>query len=137
MDLEKGFSLFSEPTRHEEARLPLKAKVSPGGFPEKRNCLPDEPASILVTAAVRARPQVAPVFVALIQAVAEEEGSPSSGDPPQPHVQGHEEHDRQSRQQNPAQRLDPAASHERAMQNSLHGRGSPIELDVARVYQSC
>jgi hypothetical protein len=53
---------------------------------------------------------------ALMRALLEEGDRPSGGDSPQPHVERHDEHDRQRRQQNPAQRLDATAPHEGAMQ---------------------
>ncbi|MCX7603670.1 MAG: PilZ domain-containing protein [Bryobacteraceae bacterium] len=71
---------------------------------------------------------------ALMRALLEEDGvRPSGSDTPQPHVERHDEHNRQRGQENPAQGLGPAAADEGAMENSLHGRATPIELDVTEV----
>lgn len=71
---------------------------------------------------------------AMMRALLEEDaGRPSGGDAPQPHVERHDQHNRQRGQENPAQGLGAAAADERAMQDSLHGRATPIELDVTEV----
>lgn len=71
---------------------------------------------------------------ALMRALLEEDGARTSGgDAPQPHIERHDEHNRQRGQEDPTQGLGPAAPDERAMENSFHGRATPIELDVTEV----